>query len=207
MQSARLVGQWDFSSHRINLEQGAGGALDRRMVFSEVPWQSVDWEGKELAKATHREVRKEKPPLWVWVKIKPPGDRRFESLFPFTRVTCWVPIFDPHPFWVLLVLRHHHACLFLRVPFFRWWFSGNRNLKKKNKNQTFGGLNCVCLVVWFVVLFLGDPNVKTNKQTKTEEGPLVPSEQLLNPILPPFQAILMKYRPGPSGKGVNRGKR
>ena len=24
--------------------------------------------------------------IWVWVKIKPPGDRRFWSIFPFTRV-------------------------------------------------------------------------------------------------------------------------
>ena len=30
-------------------------------------------------------------------KAKPPGDRRFESLFPFTRVPFWVPIFDPLP--------------------------------------------------------------------------------------------------------------
>ena len=34
---------------------------------------------------------------WVWVKIKPPGDRRFWSRFPFTRVPFEVPIFDPHP--------------------------------------------------------------------------------------------------------------
>ena len=34
---------------------------------------------------------------WVWVKIKPPVDRRFFALFPFTRVPFWVPIFDPHP--------------------------------------------------------------------------------------------------------------
>ena len=29
-----------------------------------------------------------------WVKVKPPGDRRFESLFPFTTGPFWVPIFD-----------------------------------------------------------------------------------------------------------------
>ena len=35
---------------------------------------------------------------WVWVKIKPPGDRRFSSLVPFTRVPFWgYPIFDPQP--------------------------------------------------------------------------------------------------------------
>ena len=38
--------------------------------------------------------------IWVWVKIQPPGDRRFYSLFPFTRVPFWgYPIFDP-PFLV-----------------------------------------------------------------------------------------------------------
>ena len=33
---------------------------------------------------------------WVWVKTKPPGDHRFESMFPFTRV----------PFWGLRFLTH-----------------------------------------------------------------------------------------------------
>ena len=33
----------------------------------------------------------------MWVKIKPPWDRRFLSLVPFTRVPFWVPIFDPQP--------------------------------------------------------------------------------------------------------------
>ena len=35
--------------------------------------------------------------IWVGVKIKPPGDRRFWSMFPLTRAPCWVPFFDPHP--------------------------------------------------------------------------------------------------------------
>ena len=35
--------------------------------------------------------------LCVWVKITSPGDRRCSSLFPFTRVPFWVPIFDPRP--------------------------------------------------------------------------------------------------------------
>ena len=34
---------------------------------------------------------------WVWVKMKPPGDRRFWSMFPLTRVPFWVYIFDPPP--------------------------------------------------------------------------------------------------------------
>ena len=35
---------------------------------------------------------------WAWVKIKPAGDRRFQSMFPFTRVPFWVyPILDPQP--------------------------------------------------------------------------------------------------------------
>ena len=38
--------------------------------------------------------------IWVWVKIQPTGhaSRRFYSLFPFTRVPFWVPIFDPRRF-------------------------------------------------------------------------------------------------------------
>ena len=35
--------------------------------------------------------------IWVWVKIKPPGDRRFESLFPFTRASHLGCLFDPQP--------------------------------------------------------------------------------------------------------------
>ena len=34
---------------------------------------------------------------WVWVKITPPGDRIFLSMFPFTCVPFWVPIFDSQP--------------------------------------------------------------------------------------------------------------
>ena len=34
---------------------------------------------------------------WVWVKINPPGDRRFWSMFPLTRVPVGVPMFDPQP--------------------------------------------------------------------------------------------------------------
>ena len=37
----------------------------------------------------------------VWVKINPPGDRRFESLIPFARLLIWVPIFDPQPYCLL----------------------------------------------------------------------------------------------------------
>ena len=36
--------------------------------------------------------------VWVWVKIKPPGDRLSLSWVPFTRVPCWVPIVDPQPY-------------------------------------------------------------------------------------------------------------
>ena len=39
--------------------------------------------------------------IWVWVKIKPSGDRRFWSFLLFTRVPFWVPIPDPQPFWSL----------------------------------------------------------------------------------------------------------
>ena len=36
--------------------------------------------------------------IWVWLKIKQEGLRRFWSMFPFTRVPFWVPIFDPQPY-------------------------------------------------------------------------------------------------------------
>ena len=32
---------------------------------------------------------------WVWVKVKPPADRRFQSMFPLTRVPFWVPFCWP----------------------------------------------------------------------------------------------------------------
>ena len=32
--------------------------------------------------------------LWEY-QNSPPGARRFQSTFPFTRVPFWVPIFDP----------------------------------------------------------------------------------------------------------------
>ena len=32
---------------------------------------------------------------WMWVKITPPGDRRFWSMFPLARVPFGVPILDP----------------------------------------------------------------------------------------------------------------
>ena len=38
--------------------------------------------------------------IWVWVKIKPPGDHTFWSMLPLTRVPFWVPIFDPQPYKV-----------------------------------------------------------------------------------------------------------
>ena len=36
--------------------------------------------------------------IWVRVNIKTPRDRRCLSMFPFTRVPFWVPIFEPQPF-------------------------------------------------------------------------------------------------------------
>ena len=33
--------------------------------------------------------------IWVWVNIKPPGDRKFSSLVLFARVPFWVPNLDP----------------------------------------------------------------------------------------------------------------
>ena len=31
--------------------------------------------------------------MWGWLKIKPPGDRRFWSMFPLTRVSFGFPVF------------------------------------------------------------------------------------------------------------------
>ena len=31
--------------------------------------------------------------MWVWVKMKPPGDQ----MFPLTRAPFWAPLFDPQP--------------------------------------------------------------------------------------------------------------
>ena len=42
--------------------------------------------------------QKQDTPIWVWVKIQPPGDRGFWSMLPLTRVPFWVPICDPHPY-------------------------------------------------------------------------------------------------------------
>ena len=36
--------------------------------------------------------------IWVWVKMKPPADRRFWSMFPLTRVLLWVHSFDPESY-------------------------------------------------------------------------------------------------------------
>ena len=36
-------------------------------------------------------------PRWVWVKINPPENRRFWSMFPFTRIPFWARMFDPQP--------------------------------------------------------------------------------------------------------------
>ena len=44
--------------------------------------------------------------IWVWVKIKPTGARRFWSMFPLARVPFWVPICDPQPY----VFIHPHWC-------------------------------------------------------------------------------------------------
>ena len=37
----------------------------------------------------------------VWGKIEPPGDRRFWSMFPLTRVPFWYRFFDPQPHFAM----------------------------------------------------------------------------------------------------------
>ena len=53
----------------------------------------------QVSKDSGALLRKCSSSMWVWVKIKPPGgpeDHRSESLFPFTRVPLWVPIFTSY---------------------------------------------------------------------------------------------------------------
>ena len=49
-------------------------------------------------------VRNVGNPIWVWVKMRPPGERRCWSMFSFTGVPIWVRTFDPRPF-VMEVLK------------------------------------------------------------------------------------------------------
>ena len=63
-------------------------------------------------------------PTWVWVKIKPPGDHRFWSMLPLTRVPFWVPIFDPQPRMCVLTclaqVSSHPAVQTTKLSFEPW---------------------------------------------------------------------------------------
>ena len=71
-------------------------------------------------RAISRAKRQFTLPNWVWVKTKPPGDRRFLSMFPLARISFWVPFFDPQP--ILLVRSFHFVLGFVRSCWFqdRW---------------------------------------------------------------------------------------
>ena len=45
--------------------------------------------------------------MWAWVKMNPPGDRRFQPLVPFIRVPFWVRIFDNHSHLTLSTASKH----------------------------------------------------------------------------------------------------
>ena len=58
-------------------------------------------DGFELS--DRRYMKQKQTNIWVWVKIKPPGDCGFYSLVLFTlvlftRVPLWVLVFDPQPY-------------------------------------------------------------------------------------------------------------
>ena len=56
-------------------------------------WADFDawpWRSATLPEVFKRAEERSHPPLWVWVKM-PPG------MLPLTRVSFWVPIFDPQP--------------------------------------------------------------------------------------------------------------
>ena len=36
--------------------------------------------------------------IWVWLKVKQKGVRRFRSMFPLTRVPFWYRFFEPQPY-------------------------------------------------------------------------------------------------------------
>ena len=63
--------------------------------------------GSGLIKTTLSVFREDGIGVEFLFSIKPPGDRRFWSMLPFTKVPFWVPIFDPQPhgdatpFWLV----------------------------------------------------------------------------------------------------------
>ena len=56
----------------------------------------VDADGEIASWYAQVASRSERQNKWVWVKIKPPGigPQVESSMFPFTTVPFWVPIFD-----------------------------------------------------------------------------------------------------------------
>ena len=52
--------------------------------------------GGEVSCASFQDGRFSK---WRWVKIRLPGHHGFLSMFPCTRVPCWVPTFELGVFW------------------------------------------------------------------------------------------------------------
>ena len=57
-------------------------------------------------------------PIWVRLKIKQEGLRRFWSMFPLIRVPFWYRFFEPQPFWVAVQspsLTHIHIPLQLKA--------------------------------------------------------------------------------------------
>ena len=61
--------------------------------------------------------------IWVWLKIKQEGLRRFWSMFPLTRVPFWYRFFEPQ-----LFRKKHGAnkmpCLLQGVDVRRQWEGG-----------------------------------------------------------------------------------
>ena len=63
-------------------------------------WRAARALEQGVVRCWRRSVEKfrtEQGVIWVWVKIKATGDRRFWCMFPLPKVPFWVPICDPQP--------------------------------------------------------------------------------------------------------------
>ena len=76
LHSVGLV-QGDFSASRPRLLRRDGDSMRLGVSLATHFFLLLVWE------------------IWVWVKIKPPGDRRFWSMFLFTRVPCYLCLTQP----------------------------------------------------------------------------------------------------------------
>ena len=86
MPGGDLRGVVGLGQHR---DQGHGAAGERGAAYELQQGRGAEDGGNDQASSSDFDQ--------IWVKTKPPGDRRFWSMFPLTRVPFGVPIFDPQP--------------------------------------------------------------------------------------------------------------